>query len=477
MAEDRPALKYAATMATAGRANPSMADWRGMKRIGRDTWQQTSGHDLQVAVKDWQGALVLWRNGSLCAQALGARPCEVTLHMDCSAAVSLVNNFGFDRAHNVGELVIAASRARRTIVSNLGERGDQPTQKTLELMHHESWESWRCREKVKTWIEWKWMRWLASSHLLAHLQDARTCDAPHRVIVCSVCQKRPSTICSKCEATLIGHRERRWGRGALCSNRIWGWFTTQQLKRLQRQSLPERTPDSSQDTWRDQKMFVFEICLLTAEVRITSAVRGDCTSVANDHGLDISLFCVPCPQPSRLLFSVHVQDLGVDSCSRIHERFWRADLMCDLRRKAASRLRRESGLLWFFVCLVALVLRSEYVTGTDVARCAKHHKHTSRPPTPSDDKVATQRPGVFDHEVGIDVLEVIDSVGKHGSTVTAHCVCAVYRRTVTERKVGCPVPASSPARSTFLHDWRVLAVRNPLDTIEELIAKVYLDSL
>ena len=53
--------------------------------------------------------------------------------------------------------------------------------------------------------------------------------------------------------------------------------------------------------------------------------------------------------------------------------------MCDLRRKAASRLRRESGLLWFFVCLVALVLRSEYVTGTDVARCAKHHKNTSRP--------------------------------------------------------------------------------------------------
>ena len=106
-------------MATAGRANPLMADWHGMKRIGRDTWQQTSGHDLQVAVKDRQGALVLWRNGSLGAQALGARPCEVTLQMNCSATVCLVNNFGFDRAHNVGEPVIAASRARRTIVSNL----------------------------------------------------------------------------------------------------------------------------------------------------------------------------------------------------------------------------------------------------------------------------------------------------------------------------------------------------------------------
>ena len=72
---------------------------------------------------------MLWRNGSLGAQALGARPCEVTWHMDCSAAVCLVKNFGFDRAHNVAELVIAASRARRTIVSNLGEGGDQPTQK------------------------------------------------------------------------------------------------------------------------------------------------------------------------------------------------------------------------------------------------------------------------------------------------------------------------------------------------------------
>ena len=49
-------------------------------------------------------------------------------------------------------------------------------------------------------------------------------------------------------------------------------------------------------------MFVNEICLLTAEVRETSAVRGDCTTVANDRGLDISLFCVPCPQPSRLRF-------------------------------------------------------------------------------------------------------------------------------------------------------------------------------
>ena len=302
-------------------------------------------------------------------------------------------------------------------------------------MHHESWESWRCREKVKTWIEWSWMRWLARSHLLAHLQDARTCDAPHRVIVCSVCQKRPSTICSKCEATLIGHRERRWGRGALWSNRIWGWFTTQQMKRLQRQSLPERTPDSSQDTWRDQKMFVNEICLLTAEVRITSAVRGECTTVANDHGLDISLFCVPCPQPSRLLFSVHVQDLGVDSCSRSHERFWRADLHVWPEEKggfAPSEGERSS----FVLCLprrarVAIRIRHWY-------RCCALRKALQKymKATPSDDKVETQRqenhrygqfprPAVFDHEVGIDVLEVIDSVGKHCTILTAVCVCTL----------------------------------------------------
>ena len=156
----------------------------------------------------------------------------------------------------------------------------------------------------------------------------------------------------------------------------------------------------------------------------------------------------------------------------------------------ASRLRRESGLLWFLVCLVAIVLRSEYVTGTDVARCAKHHKKyikaantfgrqgcdtTARKPQIW--TVSPPRPAVFDHEVGIDVLEVTDSVGKHGTILTAVCVCSLIEQRGQGERSGVQfLYRLLHAERSFIAG-RDLAVRNPLDAIEEHITKVYLDSL
>ena len=122
--------------------------------------------------------------------------------------------------------------------------------------------------------------------------------------------------------------------------------------------------------------------------------------------------------------------------------------MCDLRRKAASRLRRESGLLSFFVCLVALVLRSEYVTGTDVARCAKHYKNTSRPHLRTT-RLRHNGKKTTDMDSSSSRLRSRGGNRRARSYRFGVCVCT-YRTTWTGRKVGCPVPASSPARRTFI---------------------------
>ena len=234
-------------------------------------------------------------------------------------------------------------------------------------------------------------------------------------------------------------------------------------------------------------MFVNEICLLTAEVRITSpseeTVRlsqmiTDLTQVSfvfhvrSRHACFFQSMC-------RISVSIRVLDLMKGFDVQI--------FMCDLRRKAASRLRRESGLLSFFVCLVALVLRSEYVT-VQMLRAAQsttkiHQGHTfgrqgcdTTARKPQIWTVSPPRPAVFDHEVGIDVLEVIDSVGKHGPILTAVCVCSLSNNVDREKGRVQFLHRLLHAERSFIAG-RDLAVRNPFDAIEEHITKVYLDSL
>ena len=67
------------------------------------------------------------------------------------------------------------------------------------------------------------------------------------------------------------------------------------------------------------------------------------------------------------------------------------------------------------------------------------------------------RPHSFNHEAGIDVFEIIDSVSKRSSTSDAVCIGAAYDQVWVERKSECSFPSFHTSLQAFVCDWSCLA--------------------
>ena len=96
------------------------------------------------------------------------------------------------------------------------------------------------------------------------------------------------------------------------------------------------------------------------------------------------------------------------------------------------------------VFLTVRALRSsDYIETCDIyqekqsCRCyvlSGLHKTLSMLPRPQTHKVSPPRPETFNHEVGLDVFEIVDSVGMRLSILTAVCMGTTYDQAWTVRE-------------------------------------------
>ena len=63
------------------------------------------------------------------------------------------------------------------------------------------------------------------------------------------------------------------------------------------------------------------------------------------------------------------------------------------------------------------------------------------------------RPYMFNHEVGIDAFEIIDSVDMRSSTSDAVCMGVTYVQVRIERKSDCSSPSFHTRLQAFVYDW------------------------
>ena len=93
----------------------------------------------------------------------------------------------------------------------------------------------------------------------------------------------------------------------------------------------------------------------------------------------------------------------------------------------------------------------DYINAAKTLRCQGCDNTKPRPQT---HKVSPSRPHTFNHEVGVDMFEIVDSVGVRYSILNAVCMGTTYDQAwiVRESEVH-GSPSSHACLQAFVHGW------------------------
>ena len=75
-------------------------------------------------------------------------------------------------------------------------------------------------------------------------------------------------------------------------------------------------------------------------------------------------------------------------------------------------------------------------------------------PRPQTHKVSPPRPYTFNHEVGVDVFEIVESVGMRFSILNAVCMETAYKQAwIVRESENFVSPSSRACLQAFVHGW------------------------
>ena len=147
-----------------------------------------------------------------------------------------------------------------------------------------------------------------------------------------------------------------------------------------------------------------------------------------------------------------LEDQDVEGGDALEEADREADLLEQMPLTGHPESEKERLASWLRLPRRARVAirRLHYINAAMTFRC----QGCDTRPRPQTHKVSPPRPDVFNHEVGVDVFEIVDSVGMRFSILNAVCMGITHDQAwIVRRSVNLGSPSSHACLRAVVHGW------------------------